>query len=200
MSEEKELLTILSREEHEDVLIRLKKEFGEPKTQKRLSLQSDDYDQEDIDTRIKITNGEVELVQKVGDWKNITKGKSRTENSISLKKDAKFILVLNKILRNLVKGTNTQNIIMQYENLIWKKADFEIKLTHQFGNGNAYNCEVEVFNNSVKPKDLMKKLDIPIHLPAMSQDFWREWNKKVNLSADGLSNKELLEVIKKYLD
>ena len=199
MTEEKELLTILSEEEHENVLTRLKEKFGEPQTQKRLSLQSDDYGQTDIDTRIRITNGKAELMQKVGDWKNITKGKSRTEISIPLPSDVNTIVGLYRIIRNLMKGPKIENIIMQFESFIWEAQDFEIKLTHQFGKSDAYNCEVEVLNGSHKPEDLMKELNIPIHLPTQTENFWRDWNKKVNLFSDNLPEEELIEFIRKYL-
>lgn len=200
MTEEKELLTILSKDEYEQVLTSLRKEFGEPKVQKRLSLQSDDYAQTNIDTRIRITDGNAELMQKVGDWKNITKGKSRTEISIPLPNDADTISGLYRIIRNLMRGTKIENIVMQFESFIWKDKDIEIKLTHQFGKSDAYNCEVEIFGSSRKFEDLMKKFDIPIHLPTQTEDFWRKWNERVNLNANELSDKELLEIIQKYLD
>jgi uncharacterized protein YjbK len=199
VTEEKELLTILSEAEYKRVLTRLKKEFGEAMIQKRLSLQSDDYGQTDIDTRIRITNGKAELMQKVGDWKNITKGKSRTEISIPLPGDVDVIAGLYIIIRNLMKGSKIENIVMQFESFIWESKGVEIKLTHQFGKSDAYNCEFEVFDSLHKPEDLMKKYDIPINLPKQTEDFWRKWNEKVNLNADNLTDGELLEIIKKYL-
>lgn len=199
MAEEKELLTILSENEYKQVLTRLKKEFGEPQVQKRLSLQSDDYGQTDIDTRIRITNGKAELMQKVGDWKNITKGKSRTEISIPLPSDSHVIAGLYRIIRNLMKGPKIENIVMQFESFIWESESIEIKLTHQFGKSDAYNCEFEVFDNTHKPEDLMKKYNVPINLPTQTEDFWRKWNERVNLNANELSDEELLEIIKKYL-
>ncbi|GEM_PF-2296358 len=200
MTEEKELLTILSKDEYKQVLDRLKEEFGEPKVQKRLSLQSDDYGQTDIDTRIRITNGKAELMQKVGDWRNITKGKSRTEISIPLPSDADVIAGLYTIIRNLMRGTKIENIVMQFESFIWESEGIEIKLTHQFGRSDAYNCEFEVFEDSCKPEDLMKKYNVSINLPTQTEDFWRKWNEKVNLNANKLSDEELLEIIGKYLD
>lgn len=167
--------------------------------QKRLSLQSDNYGQVDIDTRIRITDGKTELIQKIGDWKNITKGKPRTEILVPLSNDAKIILALYKIIRNLVLGPNVENIVMQYESCLWKKKGFEIKLTHQFGKSDAYNCEIEAFDYSLGPEDLAGEYNIPIHLPTPTPNFWRKWNKTVNLSADELSDKELLKIIKKYL-
>lgn len=199
MAEEKELLTILTEYEYGQVLKRLQKEFGKPKTQKRLSLQSDDYGQTDIDTRIRITNGKAELMQKIGDWKNITKGKSRTEVSIPLPSDSDVVAGLYRIIRNLMKGSKIENIVMQFESFIWESEGVEIKLTHQFGKSDAYNCEFEVFDDSHKPEDLMKKYNVPINLPTQTENFWRNWNEKVNLNADELSEEELLEIIKKYL-
>lgn len=199
MSEEREILTILSREEYDNVLVNLIGEFGEPEKQKRLTLQSDDYDQEDIDTRIRITNGRAELMQKVGDWKNITKGKPRSETAIALARDAETIFTLYKILRNIIGGKNAQHIVMQYESFLWKGEGFEIKLTRQFGKGEAYNCEVEVFDLNLEPKDLAKKYGIPIHLPIQTQEFWKEWNERVNLNAKGMTDEELLKLISGYL-
>jgi hypothetical protein len=199
MTEEKELLTILSEDEYKLVLTRLRKEFGEPKVQKRLSLQSDDYGQTDIDTRIRITNGKAELMQKVGDWKNITKGKSRTEISIPLSSDAGVVAGLYRIIRNLMMGPRIENIVMQFESFIWESEGIEIKLTHQFGKSDAYNCEFEVFDSSHKPEELMNRLNVPINLPTQTEDFWRKWNEKVNLNADKLSDGELLKIIREYL-
>lgn len=197
--EEKELLTILTKQEHESVLVYLRGKFGQPKAQKRLSLQSDNYDQIDIDTRIRVTNGKVELMQKVGDWKNITKGKPRMEISIPLPNDATTIVGLFRIMRNLMRGPSVENIIIQHESFIWRKDGFEIKLSRQFGKSNAYNCEIEVFNDFLNTESLAKEYKIPVHLPTQTNDFWRKWNKRVNLSADELSEEELLKMVKNYL-
>lgn len=74
------------------------------------------------------------------------------------------------------------------------------KLTHQFGRSDAYNCEFEVFDDSQKPEELMKKYNVPIHLPTQTEDFWRKWNERVNLNAEQLSDEELLGIIRRYLN
>lgn len=195
MTEEKELLTILSKEEYEEVLVKLQEEFGEPETVKRLSLQATDYRSADVDTRIRITNGKAEIIQKLGDWK---KG-NRHEVSVPLPRDSKTIFDLYKIFLNAMKDADVQSPIMQLENKLFKVRDFEIKLTHQFGKKDAYNCEVEVFDLALEPEDLAKKYRIPIHPPTQTVDFWKNWNETVNLSAEDLSDSELLEIIQKYL-
>jgi len=195
MAEEKEILTILSKEEYEKVLINLEKKLGEPTIVKRLALQSTDYRWDNIDTRIRITNGEAEIIQKVGDWKNNT----RDEIVIPLPPDPKMVFDMYRIFRNTMKDEEVLTPIMQYENRLFKQEHFEIKLTYQFGKTDAYNCEVEVFDVILEPEDIAKKYGIPIHLPAQTQDFWKNWNETVNLAANELSDEELFEIIKRYL-
>lgn len=194
MTEEKELLTILSKKEYEEVFARLRKEFGEPEIVKRLSLQSTDYRWADVDTRIRITNGKAEIIQKVGDWKK----QNRQEITIPLPSDEKVIFDMYKIFMNAMRDEKVLTPIMQYENKLFKTKDFEIKLTYQFGKKDAYNCEIEVFDHALEPNDLAEKYNIPVHLPAQTQDFWKNWNETVNLSASELSDEELLEIITKY--
>jgi len=196
MTEEKELLTILSKEEYEEVLVRLIKEFGYPEIVKRLSLQSTDYRWADVDTRIRITNGKAEIIQKVGDWKK----QNRQEITIPLPSDSKITFDMYKIFMNAMRDEKVLTPIMQYENKLFKTKDFEIKLTYQFGKKNAYNCEIEVFDHALEPEDLAKKYGVPVHLPTHTQDFWKKWNETVNLSATELSDEELLNIISKYIN
>jgi len=195
MTEEKELLTILSKKEYEEVLARLLKEFGKPEIVKRLSLQSTDYRWADVDTRIRITNNKAEIIQKVGDWKK----QNRQEITVPLPSDPKTIFDMYKIFMNAMRDEKVLTPIMQYENKLFKTKEFEIKLTHQFGKSDAYNCEIEVFDLNLDPEDLAKKYNIPVHLPAQTQDFWKNWNETVNLSATELSDDELLKIISDYI-
>jgi len=196
MTEEKELLTILSKKEYEEVFARLRKEFGKPEVVKRLSLQSTDYRWADVDTRIRITNSKAEIIQKVGDWKK----QNRQEITIPLPSDPKILFDMYKIFMNAMRDEKVLTPIMQYENKLFKTKDFEIKLTYQFGKKDAYNCEIEVFDHALEPDDLAKKHNIPIHLPEQTQDFWKNWNETVNLSATELSDEELLNIISKYIN
>lgn len=195
MAEEKEILTILSKREYEDVLTRLTKIFGNPKIVKRLSLQSTDYRWSDVDTRIRITNGKVEVIQKTGDWKNT----NRQEIIIPLPSNPNTVFKMYKIFTNAMRDEEVLTPIMQYINRLFICKDFEIKLTYQFGKNNAYNCEVEVFNLDTEPSKIAKKYGIPIHLPAHTKNFWKKWNERVNLSANNLTDRQLKQLISKYL-
>lgn len=70
MIEEKELLSILTKKEYDRVLVQLTKALGTCDIENRLSLQCTDYRWADVDTRIRLTNGRAEIVQKLGDWKH----------------------------------------------------------------------------------------------------------------------------------
>jgi len=195
MAEEKELLTILSKREYDKALVSFIKEFGAPDVVRRLSLQATDYRSADVDTRIRITNGTAEIIQKLGDWK---KG-NRHETSVPLPSDPKVIFDLYKIFLNSMKDVGVQSPVMQLENRLFKGEDFEIKLTYQFGKKDAYNCEIEVFDHTLEPESLAKEYNIPIHLPGQTRGFWKKWNETVNLSARELSDEELIKIIMKYL-
>lgn len=195
MAEEKELLTILTKTEFDAVLKRLTKEFGKPEIVKRLALQCTDYRWADVDTRIRVTNGKAEIMQKLGDWKNY----SREELKIEIPTDTQIIFDLYKVFRNMMKNDEVLVPIMQYENRVWKTRDFEIKLTYQFGKTDAYNCEIEVMDTKINPEVVANDLKIPIHLAGQTQDFWKEWNEKINLNAKELPDSKLMEIIQKYV-
>ncbi|MEK7526204.1 MAG: hypothetical protein AAB546_01860 [Patescibacteria group bacterium] len=195
MSDEKEILSILSFDEFKNLSVSLNKSLKGSKSIKRLSIQCTNYDYQNLDTRIRITNGKSEIMQKIGDWKSDV----RQEISIPLKSDSDLILKTLKILRNITKGENIQTSIIQLENTVYKQKDFEIKLTHQFGKKDVYNCEIEVFDSKLDPKDIASNFNIPLHLPDHTAEFWKNWSESVNLSADGLSDKEMLEIISEYI-
>jgi len=194
MEEEKEIWSIISKSNYHKILKLLKGKFRTEKYTKRLSMQATDYNRQDLDTRIRITNGKVEIMQKKGEWK----GDTRVEISVPLNCSHDDIFYAYKIIRNLLTGSNVETSIIQTENHIFENADYEIKLTHQFGKTDVYNYEIEVFNHAIDPKEIVKEFNIPINSPENTPEFWKEWSQKVNLQADLLSDKELLELIKRY--
>jgi len=195
MKEEKEILTILSRDEYTRVLAWLKGNLSRPKRIRRLAVQCTDTSYDDLDTRIRITDGKVQLMQKIGKWKS----KTREEIEINLPGNPEMILKIFKILRNAMKGDKVRTSIIQTDSLVFKSKDFEIKLTHQFGKSNKYNAEIEVFDPKIEPEEIAEKYDIPIHLPEHTAEFWDSWSKAVNYYADELSEEKLLAIIKRYL-
>jgi len=195
MAEEKEILTIINKEEYEVLCKRLKKAFASSRNTKRLAIQCTDASSDDLDTRIRISNKKVTLIQKVGKWKS----KIREELEIDLPKEKDDILRIFKILRNMLKGDKVRTSVIQTESLTFENEDFEIKLTHQFGKTDKFNAEIEVFNTKIEPEEIAEKFDIPVRLPEHTAEFWDNWSKEVNFSADELSKEDLGKLIEEYL-
>lgn len=196
MKDEKEILTILSKNEYDNALAGLERNFPKSKHIKRLAIQCTDVSRNDLDTRIRITNGKVQLMQKKGQWKS----KTREEIEVDLASNPELVLKIFRILRNTMQGDKVRTSIIQTDSLVFENKDFEIKLTHQFGKSDKYNAEIEVFDAKIEPEEIAEKFDIPVHLPEHTATFWDNWSRTVNFCADKLSEKKLLTIIKKYLD
>lgn len=195
MAEEKEILTIINKEEYLALREKLEKVFASSKNTKRLAIQCTDTSNDELDTRIRISNKKVTLIQKVGKWKS----KTREEIEIDLPKEADDILHIFKILRNMLKGDKVRTAVIQTDSLTFENNDFEIKLTHQFGRTDKYNAEIEVFDTKIEPEDIAEKFDIPIRLPEQTAEYWDNWSKEVNFSADELPEEDLKKLIEEYL-
>jgi len=195
MKDEKEILTILSKDEYDKVLARLEHTFHESKKTKRLAIQCTNTSYDDLDTRIRITDGKVQLIQKVGKWDS----KTREEIEINLPSDQRVILKIFKIIRNTMKSDKVRTSIIQTKSFIFEDNGFEIKVTNQFGKSNKYNAEIEVFDTKNEPEEIAERFNIPIHLPEQTAEFWDKWSKAVNYYADDLSDTVLLKIIKSYL-
>ena len=99
----------------------------------------------------------------------------------------------------MLRGEKVRTAVIQTDSLIFENDDFEIKLTHQFGRTDKYNAEIEVFNTETEPEEIEEKFNIPIRLPEQTAEFWDNWSKEVNFSADELLQEDLKKLIEGYL-
>jgi len=195
MTLEKEILVMIDKEEFEQVLVDLTKKLGKPRKRKRLGIDCSDYGRQDIDNRIRITDGQVELMQKVGGWND----EKRQELRLEVEDSPEMALRAFKIIQNLLIGDRVETCLIQHENYIFETKDFEIKLTRQTGKKTAYNYEVEVKDHDLDPKKVSKELGLPDKVPVgHTPAFWTKWNDGVNLRANDLSDEELLGIIRKF--
>lgn len=195
MESEKEIWSRISETDYKRFLDILSTKFDTPKITKRVAIQATDYNRQDLDTRVRITNGKAEIMQKKGGWGDET----RVEISTPLDSNPDVIYHAYRTIRNLLPGDNVETSIIQTENTLFQNDKYEIKLTHQSGKTDVYNYEIEVFDHSLNPTDIVKEMNIPIDSPESTPEFWKEWNSKVNLMADLLTEEEMIELIKKYL-
>ena len=192
---EKELLSLIDQNEFEEKLKQFSQKFGPYNTNRRLSIQITDYNRQDLDTRIRITNGQTKIMQKIGDWTSDT----RQELEVDFVNNAEEILKLYKLTLNLLNSQNVETLIIQMNNYIFENDKFELKLTHQKGKQDKYNYEIEVFDHNDDPYEIANKLGLKLDLPENTIEYWKKWNKEVNINIKDLSEDEFLAVVSDYL-
>ena len=173
------------------------KEFGEPRKSKRLALRFGPNERMYINTRIRITDGDAKLMQKVHERDEST----ADENELDIPNNSDYIINLFKTYKVLLQDfENTHFRLIRFENLIFDTKDYEIKLTHQFGNDEIYSFEVEAKTEDADIKGFCEKYDLVPDPNASSDEFWVEYNKRVNVDVANWSDEQLREVIEEYLD
>lgn len=188
----------LSKEQFESFLAQFTKQFGNPRKSRRIAISFWDHNRSEIDTRIKITDGKAEIMQKKGSWEK-TKMWSRSEQRVHLPNDKEEIFNAYQILRVLIPGPN-DCYISQYENYLFDTENFEIKLTHQTGKSDKYNFEVEATSKSAKAAEFLKQIGLAEFVIETDEEFWRKWNNELNLNDKGLSEEQIRELIESYLE
>jgi hypothetical protein len=191
---ETELWSEISKEIYEKVLARLREQFGRPTSQNRLAIEICDYSRTDIYTRIRITDGKPEVIQKVGDWNSPTK----REITAALPCNALAVVHLCRVIENLLPKNNLQFFVMQFRNQIFKTADYEVKLTdHRTG---YYSFEVEVEEDSGQDVfEVCKRLGLEPDRRNQDETYWKDFNNRVNVDGRKLTDEELEKIISPYL-
>jgi hypothetical protein len=195
MNKENEVWGVMTKEEFERKLKEFTLKFGEPKLSRRMAIQVLDLDNTSLWTRIRITDGKVELMQKVGKW-DIGR---QEEISLKLEPDAENIHNLYKILRNLLQKGRIEAIIIQHENYIFNLPDVEIKLSRQFGKSDKFSFEIQAKTDKVNLIKIANELSLKPYVSNKGEEFWTKWNKEVNLDALKMTEKEIKNIIKRYL-
>ncbi len=109
------------------------------------------------------------------------------------------MLTLFNILNNIISDKLSYKNIIQLENYIFNKEDYEIKLTHQFGKEDIYNFEVEVFNHNLDILKICNDNNLVSDLEKKDNNYWKEYNKKVNLDMKNLDILKIKTIIESYL-
>ena len=139
---EEESWGVLTKEQFKSFLDKFTKKYGKPTHSRRLSFSFWDHSRNEIDTRIRVTDGKPEVMQKVGGIGD-QKVRVRTERRMTISANSENLFNTYKIFRVLIPGDDSC-YIYQHHNYIFKQPEFELKLTHQLGKIDKYNFEVEV--------------------------------------------------------
>jgi hypothetical protein len=134
-------------------------------------------------------------MQKIGGWNKELK----EELEINITPNINTVPTLFNILNNIISDNLSYKNIIQLENYIFNKGDYEIKLTHQFGNEDVYNFEVEVFNHNLDILKICNDNNLVPDLEKKDNNYWKEYNKKVNLDIKNLDILKIKTIIESYL-
>jgi len=192
---EVEIWGVLSEKEFDSKLNEFTEKFGAPKIQKRLAIQILDADDRSLWTRIRITDGKAEIMQKLGSW-DIG---SQQEVSFPIETKERYIWNCYTIIRNLLRSRRIQIVFIQHKNFIFETNGFEIKLSHQFGKSDKYPFEVEAQESEETIIEFARNLGLEPDLSKKGETFWNKWNDAVNLDGKKMKDEELKEIIRKYV-
>ena len=196
---EKEVRGFLNKDDFDSKLGAFEQKFGVPKKSRRLSITFADYDNLTLETKIRITNGVCEVVQKVGEFTAL----EREEITVSLvNANEDVVFGLYKTYRNFLKDVkNPMLTLIQHQNFVFLTDMFEIKLYRQFGNSEFYAFEVEslVDMDNIELDNFCNKNDLLIDENYNNKDLIKIRNTKVNMDMKNISDTDIRAIIRSYL-
>ena len=194
---ETEVLSGIPKAEFDAKIVEFTAKYGQPKVQKRLGIILASYSTE-IDTRLKITNGQAHLVQKIGDGKQQVI--ARQEINLDLSLPATDLLKLVRMIQNLGAAIpGFTSVLQQYDSRIFDLPSCEVKFYHQFGENSYYGFELELTQEGVDIHQELESLGLKLDGVNKDEDYWHDYDQKYNLDAVKLSDTELLHLLDKYL-
>lgn len=135
---ETELIGEISQNTFSKKLSEFKRKFGKPIERKRLALMITHIGSK-IDTRIRITNGVAEIMQKVQITKETNGLRIKEEIPFPLNSNIDDILTILKIISNLtIDSKNRIRLVVQIMSYTWSFDEYELKIAHQFGLNDYY--------------------------------------------------------------
>ncbi len=174
-------------------------EYGLPVKKKRLAISFWDPNiNNEIDTRIRVTDGKAELVQKCGAWENQTEIHME-EIDIPLPSDTQYLFNMYRVLRNNLPLTKSP-FTTQYHNSLFLSPSFELKLTIQHGKKTRYSFEIEKLDDKIDLFVLARENGLEEYLLRTDLAFWNKWAEEMDVHTDDLSEDELKALIEQYLN
>ena len=175
------------------------KKYGQPDHYRRLSLLAIDLDTP-VDSRVRITNGQCEIMQKcrVGKSRDMSE---KIEISIPIAADPTTVFNAYQILINQLSTYQPERLLTitaETENHIWEVSDCEVKMSHLYGNGNFYNFEIEARAPESDIVAVAENLDL-VDILDFSSPESKKRRKALAHNLSIMPKKALLNLISSYL-
>lgn len=175
------------------------KTLGKPNLKRRISFMVLERGKP-LDNRIKITNGEAMIVQKIKSKGDVPGLRVNDEIEINIPNDLENVKKSIKLLENFynIFETEALKLIVQHENYLWETSEFELKLSRQFGKGDLYLYEIESFGNKT-PEELEKELELKPDFEAFSEERQKLRREGIDIPFNEILDTEIDKLILKYL-
>ncbi|GAB4157166.1 MAG: hypothetical protein Fur003_0820 [Candidatus Dojkabacteria bacterium] len=176
--------------------------YGEAKIKKRLSIMLFDRNNPEVDTRIRITNGKPELMQKQKLKQEGINTTTKLELQVELLADTDQIFNLYKSFENVLLPYKTElvKLLVQTENYIWKIENIELKLSRQFGRSDFYTFEIELTEDGNSITQWQEMLNLFAIADLDSPEYSTYRSDKVDILIESLSEDQFREIISGYIN
>jgi hypothetical protein len=197
---ETEITSEINKKSFEKYVNELTSKLGEPKKVKRAAFMITERGK-GLDNRVKITNGNVELVQKFKISIDANGKRIKEEVTISLDNNKESILEAIKLCENFYRANEVKplRLIVQHENFLWIYKDTEIKLAHQFGKNDYFVYEIEALKDNANIEEIEKELNFKPDADLNSEERKLYRIEQVDLNMDEMELNAIVELIDKYL-
>jgi hypothetical protein len=202
MNLEKEIIGEINKEIFNAKKLEFTNKFGNPVFKKRIGLMVFDRNNPQVDTRVRITNGKAEIMQKVIKADDGFGHSEKLEISIKIPDTKEAVFDAFQTYKNLLVNKYNEKLILllvQTENYIWKTDDFELKLSYQFGKNDYFTFEIEALSENCDVSGAQKILGLNPTENHASPERKIFRATQVDLDASRMADKEILELINTYL-
>jgi hypothetical protein len=198
MIKEIEVRGFISKEQFELKLNEFSSKFGDYKKKRRLSIAFGDLDNKTHETKIRITDGKLEVTHKLGDFDSV----ERIELTTNMTSDAKSLLALSKTFESLSENfSNPFRSIILHDNYIFHDEDGnEIKLYRQYGKDEYFAFEVETQSSDLNLDEYCANLGLVIDYNYNAPKSINWILNDINYKLSDLSDQELIDLFNEYLN
>ncbi|HTK03593.1 MAG TPA: hypothetical protein VL401_02375 [Alphaproteobacteria bacterium] len=195
--QEQEIWGVITEDFYNNLLVKAKKEFKNHQIKKRLAISYwNPKMNRNLETRLRITNGQSEIVQKTGAWEN-QEVINLKEITIPIQNNIETLINSYEVLDNM--HPKAPRPIIQFENEIFISDKVELKLAKQIGKATKYTFELELLDPKLDLLKIAEIYNLRDKITKTDVNFWNKWNKEVTTMSDEISKEELGKLIKKYL-
>lgn len=198
---ESEITADISKETFNLYLSRFTNQLGEPVLKRRISFMVLERGKA-LDNRVKITNGQARVVQKLRTPPTELGKRVNEENEFDIPNNLESVKNAIDLFVNFYEIYNIEalKLVVQHENYLWINSDYELKISRQFGKQDLYVYEIESISDKKTPEEIQEDLQMNVDYDSFSPERQLLRRENVDIKFEELSENEFDGLINKYLE